>query len=116
MVSLHLKFNDRGKDYSLTFSLKKWFVFPWALPKKEIFFYQEVSCGSTISFQCEFASFMYLKQLTVVLQGPAVSNSNACFCLLGAAGKTQNRSAIKNKITSITIISLELHFPATSLA
>jgi len=89
LVSLHLKFNDRGKDYLLTFSLKKWFVFPWALPKKEIFFYQEVSCGLTISFQWAFACFMYLKQLAVVFQGPAVSNSNACFCSLGKTGKLE---------------------------
>lgn len=116
MVSLHLKFNDRGKDYSLTFSLKKWLVFPWPLPKKRNIFYQEVSCGLTISFQCELTSFRYLKQLTVVVQESAGSNSDACFCLLRAAGETQNRTARKSKIASVTIIRLELHLPATSLA
>lgn len=34
----------------------------------------------------------------------------------GQLGKTQTRTARKSKITSITITSLELHFPATSLA
>lgn len=95
LVSLHLQFNDRGTHYSLPFSLKKQLVFPQSLPKKEIFFYQEVSCGLTISFQCKFASFMYLKQLTVALQGLALSNSSAVFCLLGAAGETEQNGKRK---------------------